>query len=287
MDIHDVTASLPGIAAVAMLLGVRHGLDADHLAAIDGLTRFSSPLQPRLARLAGTLFSLGHGAVVVSVAVGASLLAPHVAVPLWFATLGAWLSISVLLALGLINLTALLRRQRGHAAHPHGWRSWLLAPLLKAHSPAATLGVGMLFALSFDTLSQAALFSMVAVRFGGWPTALLLALAFVAGMLLMDGLNGLWIARLIRQSALTALVANRTMTLAVAGISLLTAGLGVATQILPKGAAAWATHGGWLSLLIMGVVLLSFLGGRWMAQRELQPAPARRALHINSGDPAV
>jgi hypothetical protein len=52
---------------------MKHGFDADHLASIDGLAR----LQARkgrfaLARLSGTLFSSGHGLIVL---VAASLLA--------------------------------------------------------------------------------------------------------------------------------------------------------------------------------------------------------------------
>src|SRR2546423_14708068 len=47
---------------------MRHGLDADHLAAIDGLTRFNAQSQPRLARLCGALFALGHGVLVIIVA---------------------------------------------------------------------------------------------------------------------------------------------------------------------------------------------------------------------------
>ena len=56
-------------------LGIRHGLDADHLAAIDGLTRFSAQQRPRLARWCGSLFSLGHGAVVVAIALTVGALA--------------------------------------------------------------------------------------------------------------------------------------------------------------------------------------------------------------------
>jgi high-affinity nickel-transport protein len=53
---------------LAFVLGARHGFDADHLATIDGLTRGSAHTHPRLARSAGLLFSLGHGSVVLAVA---------------------------------------------------------------------------------------------------------------------------------------------------------------------------------------------------------------------------
>ena len=60
-SIPTVWAALCGLA---FALGARHGFDADHLATIDGLARYSAASRPRLARSAGLLFSLGHGAVV-------------------------------------------------------------------------------------------------------------------------------------------------------------------------------------------------------------------------------
>ena len=38
------------LATLVFLLGVKHGLDADHLATIDGLTRHNALVRPRLAR---------------------------------------------------------------------------------------------------------------------------------------------------------------------------------------------------------------------------------------------
>jgi len=59
---------LVGLASVVLLLGVKHGFDADHLATIDGLTRAGAVSHSRWSRACGALFSLGHGAVVVAVA---------------------------------------------------------------------------------------------------------------------------------------------------------------------------------------------------------------------------
>ena len=99
--------------------------------------------------------------------------------------------------------------------------------------------VGALFALSFDTLSQAAFFALTATQFGGWQHALVLALLFMLGMLLTDGINGLWIARLIHRADQTALIASRVMGLVVAGVSLLVAGFGAAKLLLPA-VDAWS-----------------------------------------------
>ncbi len=59
------------------------------------------------------------------------------------------------------------------------------------------MAIGAAFALSFDTVSQAALFTATAVYFGGLEDALALADTFLLGMLVTDGANGLWISRLI------------------------------------------------------------------------------------------
>ena len=45
---------------LTFVLGMKHGFDADHLATIDGLTRYNARHQPGVARYCGTLFSLGH-----------------------------------------------------------------------------------------------------------------------------------------------------------------------------------------------------------------------------------
>jgi high-affinity nickel-transport protein len=62
---------------LTFVLGMKHGFDADHLATIDGLTRHNSRVRPALARYCGTLFSLGHGAVVMAIALGVSAAAGH------------------------------------------------------------------------------------------------------------------------------------------------------------------------------------------------------------------
>jgi High-affinity nickel permease len=61
-----VTLAILGI--LAYLFGLRHGLDADHLAAIDNSTR--KLVQERKRSLfTGTFFSLGHSTVVVLMAI--------------------------------------------------------------------------------------------------------------------------------------------------------------------------------------------------------------------------
>ena len=53
---------MTGLELLAVALGMRHGVDPDHLAAVDGLSRV------RPSPLNGVLFALGHGGVVTLLA---------------------------------------------------------------------------------------------------------------------------------------------------------------------------------------------------------------------------
>lgn len=260
-----------GLAGLVMLLGVKHGFDADHLAAIDSLTRFNSSARPQLARRAGALFSLGHGLVVVLVALTVSCVATVWQAPAWLEATGAWVSIAVLTLLGCVNLVSLWRTPQGEPIHPSGWRSRLFARILRAQHPGSVAAVGALFALSFDTLSQAALFAVLATRFEGWPSALVLAGLFMLGMLVSDGLNGLWVAHLVRRSDRAALISSRVMTASVATVGLLTAAVGVLNQSLPAARLWHADRAWWLSVLILVTLGGSFLLGAKLAQRQGAP----------------
>ena len=148
-------------------LGVKHGLDADHLATIDGLTRYNARCKPRLARWCGFLFSLGHGAVVMAVALAIGALSSRWAVPGWMEDLGAGISIAFLTLLGAMNLVAVLAAQPGQVVQPVGLKGRFLGRLQRTGNPLLIAAVGALFALSFDTISQAALFALTGTPFGG------------------------------------------------------------------------------------------------------------------------
>lgn len=66
-------------AMLARVLGARHGLDADHLAAIDGLTRWNASAGRRVAPLCGVMFLTGHAAVIVATALALVVLAGQLA----------------------------------------------------------------------------------------------------------------------------------------------------------------------------------------------------------------
>src|SRR3954471_22726043 len=102
-----MTESLPthwlSLVAVVFLLGLKHGLDPDHLAAIDGLARYNARSRPRLSRWSGLLFSAGHGVVVTAVAVMVATVATEWRAPEWLEQAGAWISIAFLTLLGVAN----------------------------------------------------------------------------------------------------------------------------------------------------------------------------------------
>jgi len=261
---HDLFA----LSLLVFVLGLKHGFDADHLATIDGLTRFNARTNPRLARFCGVLFSLGHGAVVVAIALVVSTLARHWQTPEWLATFGTWVSIAFLAALGFLNVHAVLRTDPGHMVQPIGLKGRFLGRLARAGSPGLIALVGALFALSFDTISQAALFALTATQFGGWQQALMLGLLFMLGMLVTDGVNGFWISRLICRADQIALIASRVMSLVVAGISLLVAGFGVTKLALPS-VEAWSQGKElFFGTGVVTVVALSFVLAVWLTRGQ-------------------
>lgn len=239
---------------MVFVLGLKHGMDPDHLVTIDGLARFNSA-RPRLSRWAGILFSLGHGLVVTLAAGLIAWAAREWSVPTWFENLGAWISIVFLSALGLVNLWAVFRAAPNEVVRPIGLKSRWFGRLTQISHPVLIATVGALFALSFDTLSQAALFSLAASSLSGWQFASLLGVVFMLGMMATDGLNGLWVSRLLRRSDETALVASRALSLAIAALSLMIAALGIAKYVSP--AVAVRTEG---QELLLGAVTISVVG---------------------------
>ena len=266
MNAIELPHDFASLATLVLLMGMKHGLDADHLAAIDGLTRYNALERPRLARASGVLFAAGHGIVVAVVAVGLSALARTLQVPRWLGLFSTWVSIATLTLIALVNLVSVLRTPAREQAVVRGWRSAIFARLLHARSPVLVVGVGTLFALSFDTMSQATLFAAIASRFGGWWPASALATLFIAGMATIDGLNGAWVARLVLRSDRSARAASRVMALAVSGVGLLTASLALATLAIPD-VGAWAQGKElWFGAAVIGIVGISFAWGSRLAR---------------------
>jgi high-affinity nickel-transport protein len=265
---HALPTDWSALCAIIFLLGMRHGFDADHLASIDGLTRLSARRQRVFSRYCGVLFSMGHGVVVLAIAVVVGMLSERWAPPAWLDSFGAWTSIAFLLLLGIANLHAVLQASPGSPVPLVGIKSRVFGRILQVHSALGVGAVGALFALSFDTVSQAALFAVTATQYGGISHSIALGLLFVLGMLVTDGLNGWWISRLMARADQIAVLASRTMGVAVAGVSLLVAGLGIGKLTSPW-VDAWSEG---RDLAIGGVVVIviavSYLVASALARRS-------------------
>ncbi len=197
----DPSMAVPALGLMA-ILGLRHGLDPDHVAVIDNIVFRAVETRPRLAPWSGTLFALGHSLSVATVAVGVSLTAGLFTMPAWVGNAVDLVVIALLLFVGATNLAA-LRRRRHYT--PVGWRSGLVHSRLRAStSPVAILAVGIIFGLVFDTATQAAAWGAAATAAGGTVAALAIALAFAGGMIVADTLDSQIVARLLRVGSRSA-----------------------------------------------------------------------------------
>ncbi|WP_342114441.1 HoxN/HupN/NixA family nickel/cobalt transporter [Pseudoduganella sp. OTU4001] len=244
---------------LVLSLGLKHGFDADHLATIDGLARWNMAARPRLACQCGAWFSLGHGAVMSAIAAALTSLAAYWQPPAWLELWGAWISIVCLLGLGLLNVHALLSAPAGQVVATVGLKTRLLGRLAAASGPGGVALLGALFAVSLDTVSQATLFAVAASQFSGWPHALLLGALFTVGMLVSDGVHGIWIARLLRRSGEAAVMASRIMGWVVAGASFMVAGFGVLKLASPA-IGDWSDG----KELAFGAALVAVLAGSFL-----------------------
>jgi high-affinity nickel-transport protein len=205
---------LLGSAVLAYTLGLRHAVDADHIAAIDNSVR---KLMQRGEKpiAAGLYFSLGHSLIVIlmSAAVGfaaSQVMSRFEQLKAYGAFVGAAASASFLLLLAAFNFVILVSVwrtfravQRGEAfceddfdllLNNRGMLSRLFRPLFGMVSKSwHLLPIGFLFGLGFDTATEVALFGLSATQAadGVSPWALLVYPAlFTAGMTLVDTLDG-------------------------------------------------------------------------------------------------
>ena len=174
-------------------LGLRHGLAPDHIAFIDGMAMQSVHSRSPSARWVGALFALGHGLTITAMAVLLGALGVALALPAPVEQVLEWLPVLLLLMLGSVNLRQLLR-PADYA--PVAWKEQILPRRLRHSShPLAIFGVGVIFALVFESVAQAATWGYAANAHGGASAALAAGLAFTAGMLITDTADGLLMAR--------------------------------------------------------------------------------------------
>lgn len=203
---HATNVALWGIGLTAWTFGARHAFDADHIAAIDNTTRKLREDGHR-PKTVGIWFSLGHSTVVALLALLVALGAkaaitwtdPNSQVRNTLEILGTSISGVFLLLIAGLNLTALrqLTRDRHQDGQntPPGPLGRLLPNLTKGLThPWQMYTVGFLFGLGFDTATEVALLVLsarTAAAGAPWWHVLALPVLFAAGMVLLDGIDGL------------------------------------------------------------------------------------------------
>ncbi len=220
----DTFSSFFMLAAMAFVLGLRHGLDLDHLAIIDSISRTVKD-NTSLSKWVGFFFSLGHGMVVIilSLIIGNGLIQTNF--PQWLESLGKWISIIFLLLFGLITLYKVLCPGTSQSMElPSGLRAYFFKKYSgeQAH-PLWIMLIGALFALSFDTFTQVALFSISMKVMAGWIFSLFLGVLFMLGMMTSDGLNGFFIASVIQRTDKYSAVFAKLFGLSIAAFGIVLA----------------------------------------------------------------
>lgn len=255
---------LAGLAGLALALGMRHALDVDHLATIDGLTRSRAAGPSRRAAGCGLWFSVGHGVAIMAMATALAALGQRAATPAWMASSGLYVAVGTLVTLGCANLWAASRAPAGSGHAAVSIRQWLVRYLSRhLGSPLAVVGLGGLFAVSFDALGAAALFAASATSLGAAWVAPVLAGAFAFGMVTVDGLAGWGSAWLLRHSHALAPGSPRVSAMLLGLGCLATAAVLVAEPLLTGAAGFSEPQALMLSACVGLLVPMTYLVSRW------------------------
>jgi nickel/cobalt transporter (NiCoT) family protein len=204
---------LIGTAVLAYSLGLRHAIDADHIAAIDNVTRKLMQEGKRPVAV-GFFFALGHSTVVVVASLAVALTANALSTKLVsyreiggiVGTSASALFLFIIAIANLIVLRGVYRAfrvaERGEAMteeevdallHQRGWLARLFRPLFRFVSESWHLyPIGLLFALGFETASEISLFGLSAQASDAASSWSILAFPalFAAGMTLVDTTDG-------------------------------------------------------------------------------------------------
>jgi high-affinity nickel-transport protein len=286
---------LLGTAFLAYSFGLRHAVDADHIAAIDNVTRklMQEGKQPVTV---GFMFSLGHSTVVfvgsIAIASAASVLQHRVdALRSIGGMIGTLVSSVFLFGIAFVNLTVLrsvyrvFARVRNGAPYVEENLNLLLADrgiLARLFRPMFAMiqqswhmyPLGLLFGLGFDTATEIGLLSISATEASkGLPmlSILVFPVLFAAGMSLVDttdnilmlGAYGWAFVKPIRK-----LYYNMTITLVSVLVALVVGGieaLGLFAGHFQVGGVFWDTvrklndNFGTLGYVIIGFFALAWI----------------------------
>ncbi len=196
---HGELVAYTGLVAMAAF-GMRHALDPEHVATIDGMTFSVRERRPALAPWVGPIFAAGHGAVVTAIAVVVGLLGQNLPMSATTAGLVMWAPVALLLLVGGLNLHALLRTDAA-PFKPVSFKAGLLPRRLRdAGHPAVVLATGVVFALMLDSVVQAAAWGLAASAHGGPTAALGAGIAFTAGMVVTSAIYGFAMCKVLAMS---------------------------------------------------------------------------------------
>lgn len=200
-------------AVLSYTLGLRHALDADHISAIDLMTRRLIAAGQRPVTV-GMFFSLGHSTIVIVTSLVVAGTAAAVSKKFddfsrIGGTVGTSVSASFLLIFGLMNvyiLYKLLGQMRKFVAsapgeeHTHfkfegaGVLFNLFRRLFKlVDRPWKMYPLGVMFGLGFDTSSEIALLGIASIQASKGTSfwlILIYPILFTAGMCLLDTIDG-------------------------------------------------------------------------------------------------
>jgi high-affinity nickel-transport protein len=302
---------LLGTAFLAYSFGLRHAVDADHIAAIDNVTRKLMQEGKRPVAV-GFMFSLGHSTIVVigSILIAASALslqrhmdaARHIG-----GIIGTTVSTFFLFAIAIVNLIVLrsifAAFQRVRRGEPYveedfdmllgsrGFLSRLFRPMFALITRSWHMyPLGVLFGLGFDTATEIGLLGISAAEASkGLPlwSILVFPALFAAGMSLIDttdnilmlGAYGWAFVKPIRK-----IYYNMTITLVSVIVALVVGGIEalglLAGRIHPQG-FAWDVIGklnanfGMLGYCVIALFALSWVVSiciyKWRRFDELEP----------------
>ena len=212
------TLLLP-VAAAAYGFGLRHAVDADHISAIDNVTR--KLLQEKKKPVTvGFFFSLGHSSVVFLMAAliagGSAYVANNLSnqnspLKTYGGLIGTGVSAFFLFVIAAINLIILVQifkafrnATRGNAyseeeiddyLNKRGFFARIFRPIFKTIDTSWKMyPVGFLFGLGFDTATEVALLASAgafATQHVPFWVVMLLPMLFTAGMSLADTTDGI------------------------------------------------------------------------------------------------
>jgi high-affinity nickel-transport protein len=201
---------LLGTAFLAYSFGLRHAVDADHIAAIDNVTR-KLMQQGKRPVAVGLMFSLGHSTIVIigGVAIAATTLALQHRIAAYReigGLIGTLVSAVFLFAIAIVNLMVLysilqsfLRVRRGEPyvdedfdllLNNRGFLARLFRPMFNLiQSSWHMYPLGILFGLGFDTATEIGLLGISAAEASkglSIASILVFPVLFAAGMSLVD-----------------------------------------------------------------------------------------------------